>query len=469
MKNGTKNTDLTKSSAWFDAVIVDEKPSRTSGLIFALLTAVLVFAPLAYGSVDAWALGINTILLTLAALLWIFESWRTGEFRFSSNPLQLPVIGLILIGLVQLLPLRAPEIPAETLSAVPTEALSLDPQATRFAIVQIALYLVFFAAALVFVRTQKRLRMLVSVIITFGAAMAFFGILQRLMSADSIFGIRTVQNAIPFATFINQHHFAAFMEMTAGLTLGLLYSQSTKKDKRLLLWIAVVIMGCALIFTGSRGGLLSFLGVVGFITLANFLLKSKDERNGQASFFSSHFGLVGGGLALIFVIFGLVLFLGGDQSLMRGVGINTSQDASNGRFHFWSAAIQIIRDHPLLGAGLDAFGAAFTRYDTWNGTFRVEQAHNDYLQIFADAGVFGFALAVWFIYLLFKKSLPIIRRASDRFRRGVATGALAGCFGVLLHSFFDFPLRTPSNMFYFLTLAAIATVSISYPKLYKKS
>jgi hypothetical protein len=37
------------------------------------------------------------------------------------------------------------------------------------------------------------------------------------------------------------------------------------------------------------------------------------------------------------------------------------------------------------------------------------------------------------------------------------SGALAGCFAVLVHSFFDFTLHTTANALLFLTLAALAT------------
>jgi len=51
------------------------------------------------------------------------------------------------------------------------------------------------------------------------------------------------------------------------------------------------------------------------------------------------------------------------------------------------------------------------------------------------------------------------RESRDDFRRGVATGALAGCFAVLVHSFFDFTLHTPANALLFLVLAALATIN----------
>jgi hypothetical protein len=46
----------------------------------------------------------------------------------------------------------------------------------------------------------------------------------------------------------------------------------------------------------------------------------------------------------------------------------------------------------------------------------------------------------------------------DKFRRGVAAGALAGCFAVLVHSFFEFSLHMTSNALLFLVLAALATL-----------
>ena len=439
---------------------------HTSGIIFFLLAVTLVFAPVAFGAVDFWALGILTLIVFLIAVLWLFDAWKTGEFSFNTNRLQIPLIGFILIGLIQLLPVRTADVAAGALSISAASALSLDPYTTRFAVVQLVVYFIFFAAALTFIDTSQRLRKIVLLIIIFGALMAFFGILQRLANPEGIYGVRPTPYAVPFGSFVNQHHFAAFMEMTIGVTLGLLYNKSTKGDKRLLLAIAVVIMGIALVFTSSRGGILSLFGVIGFVTLASFLRQKTDEE-GEAtkSSFQSKFALIGGGLALVLVLFGSILLLGGGASLTRGIGFINQADISNGRSHFWSVTLQIIRDYPIFGAGFNAYGVAFTRYDTWNGSLRIEQAHNDYLQIFADAGIFGFACAIAFVYFLFKQGLEKINQAGDRFRRGVAVGALAGCFGILLHSFFDFPLRTPSNAFYFLILVTLAVVSVGSTKL----
>ena len=454
--------ELVKESA------VPGRSSRLDGAVFFLLCVILIFSVLAYGAVETWAFGFISIFTGLMTVFWLADAWFNKELKIATSLLQIPLFGLILIGFVQLLPLRSPDVSGGLLSIPAVSSLSINPYATRLMVVQLIIYAVFFAAVFVFINSPQRLRKIVAVVVIFGAIMAFFGILQRLASSEGIYGWRPTPQAIPFASFVNQHHFAAFMEMTIGLTLALLVGKGTDKDKRVLLIIAIILMGIAILFTGSRGGLLSLLGVLGFVIFTNFLRQgnsveavSKDEKRAR---FRRNIALVGGGIALILVLFGALVLLGGDASLVRGIGFTNQADVSSGRLHFWSVALQTFKDYPILGAGLDAFGTAFPQYDTWNGSFRVEQAHNDYLQTLADAGILGFICVVSFVFLLFKQGLRRIGAEHSHFRRSVAIGALAGCFGILLHSFFDFPLRTASNGFYFLLLTALATVPIAFPK-----
>lgn len=457
-----------KNSDWSDAAVAD-KPSRLGEAIFFALLAVSILTVIIFGAVDVWALGLLSVLVGAIAVLWLVDAWRGGEFRFNANSLQIPLAGLIVIGLIQLLPLGGSADLNDLLSVPVSGALTFAPIQTRFAVIQLVTYLVFFAAALNFISNQKRLRKAVVTVIIFGSLMAFFGILQRLADVQGIYGARQTREAVTFASYINQNHFAALMEMTIGLTLALLFGNATTKDKRIFLIAAAAVMGIAIVFTGSRGGLVSLLAVLGFIVAANLLNR---QGGGQISGDSEkqtnlrrNLTLIGGGLALLFGLLGAVIMLGADQSLMRGVGLTTNgQDVSHGRTHFWTIALKIISDYPILGTGLDSFGILFTRYDTWNGNLRVEQAHNDYLQILADAGILGFACVLAFIVLLFKKSLTIIAQSSDNFRRNTSVGALAGCLGVIVYSLFDFPLRTPANGYFFLLFAVLATATIGYTK-----
>jgi O-antigen ligase len=161
---------------------------------------------------------------------------------------------------------------------------------------------------------------------------------------------------------------------------------------------------------------------------------------------------------LIIGLFAGVVLLGGEDALSRFVGTVNSDDPTTGRAHFWSVTVDIIKAHPIVGTGLGAFPVVYTRYDSRNGLYRLEQAHNDYLQILSDGGIVSGILALGFVIMLFRMGFAR-RESRDEFRSGVALGALAGCFAVLVHSFFDFTLHITANALLFLVLAALATMN----------
>ncbi len=451
-----------KVGLYTEKVIIGDENSRLSSIIFVLLCVVPIFSTVLFGAVDNTTWVFITIFWAAIVLLWISDAWKGGGVLINTSSLLLPLIGLLMIGLVQLLPVGGG---TEGLSVPASRALSLDPYSTRFFVSKLVVYVVFFAACLTFINNERRLRMAVLILIIFGSLMAFYGILQRLASPEGIYGLRETPQSIPFGPFVNGHHFAAFMQMTGGLALALLVGKTTERDKKILLAIPVLVMGIAAVLTGSRGGLLGFFAVGAFVLLLNFLSgrwSKADSRDAPAGTFGRNIAIGAAGVALVLLIFGAVFFLGGNDALLRGIGVeNADTDLSSGRTHFWPIALKIFLEHPILGAGLEAFGVAFTKHDTWSGVFRVERAHNEYLQILSDAGIAGFICLVGFIYLLFRKSMATITGTVIGLRRDAAIGALAGCFGILIHSFFDFPLRTPSNAFVFLLICAIATVAIA--------
>ncbi|MDQ3820372.1 MAG: hypothetical protein M3362_22195, partial [Acidobacteriota bacterium] len=110
-------------------------------IIFTLCIAV-VLSTLAYGTVHYWALALFQLGAVSIVILWVVDAWRTGALRLSRNPLQLSLIGLILLGLFQLLPLRSPAGAAEALSVAPVSSLSLNPYSTRLVLVQIGALLI---------------------------------------------------------------------------------------------------------------------------------------------------------------------------------------------------------------------------------------------------------------------------------------------------------------------------------------
>jgi O-antigen ligase len=425
-----------------------------------ILCVIIVLSVLLYGAVDTGTLALLALLSFALVAYWTWIAMNTRELPINPNVVQLPVIALGVVGLIQLLPFGSSSIPAGVLDLPAAASISLDPYATRFFLMRLLLFVVFFAAALTFINSISRLRMVVVTLIAFGGLLAFYSILQRVEDPSSIYGLRQPAQAIPFGTFINRHHFAALMEMTLGLSLGVLFAGDITRNRWPFIAAAAVVMAIAIVLTGSRGGVIGL--VTALISIAVFTAYGRgglSDRTGVGGF-SPKLILIAGAVFLIVTV-SIVLFLGGADPLLRGTGIGPGTgDFTSGRIDFWRTAVKIFLAHPFIGVGLDAFGVAYSSYDASSGLFRVEQAHNDYLQTLADAGVIGFACVSAFIFLLMKKGTDVIRQTSTGFRRGAAVGALAGCTAIFVHSFFDFPLRTPANAFVFLALAAVALVEL---------
>jgi O-antigen ligase len=430
-----------------------------SRFAFLVICVAIVTSTMAYGTVHYWAQGLFNLGGLTILVLWVLDAWGLGTLRVSRNLLQLPLLGALVLGLVQLLPLR--DMTNEAALALGlSNSLTFDPYATRLVLVHFATLLIYFSATLVFIDTPHRLHLMVRTIMIFGFLLAIFGLTQSFTSPTKVYWMRELNQSTAFGPFINRHHFAGYMELTIALPLGLLFAGAVDKEKKLLFIFIAGLMGVALVMTASRGGIISLVAeILFFVVVTAIFRKHSEERHRRTSRLKAVGIRLGLAAMLLVGLFVGVLTMGGEMSLNRLIvdSVNTN-DPTTGRAHFWSVTLQIIKAHPLIGTGLGAFGVVYTKFDTRNGLFRLEQAHNDYLQVLSDGGIIGAALALAFVALLFYRAF--VRAGSrDDFRRGVALAALGGCFAVLVHSFFDFTLHTPSNALLFLVLAALATLN----------
>jgi O-antigen ligase len=429
-----------------------------SRFLFLLLCSAIVISALAYGTVHYWALALFNLGGLTILILWVVDAWQLGDFRVSKNLLQLPLFGALLLGATQLLPLRNSL--STTAAAVGSvQMFSLDPYSTRLVLVQLGTLFIYFAAVLVFTDSPHRLHLLVRTITIFGFFLAILGLTQSFSSPTKVLWMRQLDQSTAFGPFINRHHFAGYMELTIALPLGLLFAGAVEKEKQLLYVFAAGVMGVALIMTGSRGGIISLVAEILFLAFITVIVRKPHEKKRRRSGrLKSATWRLGFAVALIVALFLSVILLGGEWSIGRFVDSVNTDDPSTGRAHFWSVTVQMIKTHPLLGTGLGAFGVIYTGFDSRNGLYRLEQAHNDYLQVLSDAGIVGALLALFFIVWLFRKAIAR-GKSHDDFRRGIALASLGGCFAVLIHSFFDFTLHTTANALLFLMLAALATLN----------
>jgi O-antigen ligase len=414
--------------------------SWANKLAFFLISVIIVFTTVAYGTVHQPVLAAFYLLVAITTVLWAADGFLTGAVRFNSDPLQLTLLAAGIYGFLQVIPFGSVSETAGV-DAIP-RTISVDRFATEVSAVHFIALFLLLGVLLVVLDSASRIRKLAMVIAAFGFVYAFFAILQSVLSPQKIYGIYEARAS--FGSFVNRHNFAAYMEMALAVPLGLIFTGAITKDKRLLYITAISLMGVSLLLSGSRGGLVAFLAEVIFLVLITTGTKSRSSLSLKLAL----------AVLLFIAVVGGAIFVGGDTSLTRVAETAASSDLTTGRSNIWTVTLDVIKANLPFGSGFGAFGVAYTPHDTMSGLERVEQAHNDYLQVLADAGLVGLLIGGFFLFRLFVSGRNAIG-IRNTYRRGIACGALAGIFAILVHSIFDFVLHTTAVSVLFLSLVAL--------------
>ena len=118
----------------------------------------------------------------------------------------------------------------------------------------------------------------------------------------------------------------------------------------------------------------------------------------------------------------------------------------------WSGTIKIIRDAPLLGAGIGSWQWMYQRYKDPGIKSEPDFAHNDFLNLAADYGLVGAGIMLAVVGCFFRHAWGIARTGRTTEQRAFSIGAMISVISILVHSWFDFNLHIPANS---LLLAAI--------------
>jgi O-antigen ligase len=116
----------------------------------------------------------------------------------------------------------------------------------------------------------------------------------------------------------------------------------------------------------------------------------------------------------------------------------------------WLDCAQMLPQHPLFGAGLNAFGVSYPpRQHVWRTDWYFA-THNEYLQIAIDLGLAGVVPAALLLFTL-------LTRAYRRAQQGALDVALfASLVALLAHNLVDFNWQIAANAATFTALAGLA-------------
>jgi len=248
----------------------------------------------------------------------------------------------------------------------------------------------------------------------FGAALAvlsglsqyFLGI--EFLRGSSIYiadgGIRAISSS-----FVHYNSYAGYLVVVLPLILGFLLENDFRGLKAAGLSVFSLLAVFTFVLTFSRGGWLAL--TCAFIFMA----------------FVSRKHLI----RLLPILCLVAIFLFFYPPVQERVLFSFSTTGDNNRFRYWTTALQMIKAHPLLGIGLGTFMGKFSEYSSV--LLSPAYAHNCYLQIWAETGMFSFFSFIGFVGAIVYLG---IRKLFDS-RNSLLLGLLSGVVGFLVQSFFE--------------------------------
>jgi O-antigen ligase len=411
----------------------------------------LVFTPLAYGTVQPWSEAIAELVVLGMAVTYVLAMLRHWEIRVELPPGWLPAALFLALVIFQA-----------------AAGLSLDSHATWREALKLLAVAAFFLVCYNTYRTRAQAQRALWTMIATGTLVSLFGIVQRVTWNHRLYWIGPeIEGGSPFGPFVNRTHFAGLMVVIVPLALALVLSRTrtarrrrrawTWRDRfrewnssegdatRLIPFLVLVMAGAALV-SGSRGGVVAFLAAL-FAMLAGSLAGGRS--------WSARITVVA--LATLLVVLAAV-WIGGDifYGTVERLAEELGRPDDSPRARLWADALNLWRDAPVLGTGLATFGVAFPRYRTAQGPLTFTHAESDWVQLLTDTGFIGLGLAFAAVAALGLTLLRRIRHTESRWARALALAGLVALGASVIQGIANYNLPVMSNLIYLALAIALA-------------
>jgi len=394
---------------------------------------------------------VTEVLVLLALMFWGLKMISREEIKFTSMPLNLPVLSFITICVLSLI------------------------WSNSFFVSLKELPLFLAGPLLYFVITnnicaERQISRILNILLIVGGLFGIYGILQY-NGIDFSFWIRNIGRQQVFGLFGNVNYFAEYLIVPLPIAVSIFFT-SRNKLKKILLLIAILAMGTSLLVTFTRSSYLGF--GVSLIFMSFLFLISRGKK-----IIKDNKKILIAVLVVIFII--TFLFVVPNPLNKSGTIIYkiksrisitqlTQSYSINTRIANWKFTTLMIKDHPLLGSGIGTYKYNSLRYQAkfldqgQNRSFYpsgfADKAHNEYLQLWAELGIVGLGIFIWLIISYFNYGLRFIKKEKDYYRQGIIIGLMGAVVAVLVDGIFGFPLHLPATVILFWLALALTIVMI---------
>ena len=440
-------------------------------LFYCFLTLIF-WVPIPLGSNRPWAWSIIEVvafaLLAFYLLLAIKNKESFTQKLHHYKPLLLMFLTVQLWVILQYLPLPESILYAispnlfDIYSYFPDKAitLSLDPAQTKVASLKGLAYFSIMLLSILLVTNEKRLKLMLAVMVLSGTFQAVYGSLQA-MSGNKLSWILEVHNSsIATGGFIYKNHFANFLLLCISIGIGLLVTYLSRQDLttgraklrqlvsslidgKAVLRIALAMMVIGLVLSKSRMGNAAFFISMTLTGIFAFIYFKQRSKNLSILLIS------------LFVIDTFILgsWFGLDKVKQR---IEQSSFSQETRDEVNIYGLELIRKFPLTGTGAGSFYTVFPMVKKEDIYLYYDHAHNDYLQFTVEYGLPStLLLAIIVLWSLWQTGYAM-RHRRNNLMKGTAFGCMMAITGMLIHISVDFNLQAPANAVYFVLIITLA-------------
>lgn len=451
-----KTAALQSESPWARAC------DRVLGVLLDLtyLATPLVFIILTRDQFELPKLTVLRILTAAMLGLWALRVLAVQRLELRSTPLDVP-LG-VWFGLQVL----------TTLHSISPWVSWLGEYENFRGLLTVGNYYALFYLLVNFVRTRAQIDRLLLMTLLAGLLTTAYGISQFFGVDFIAWNPTSVAKGRYFSTLGNPNFLAAYLAMVMPLIV-VFFIETRSRFRRTLLFISFVAMFLCLLGTGSRGGFLALLGALGVLVGFGVSNALRYYRGRAATENLSLTRLLGreivrhklwvgflAGVAVLLVVLSVTL---GTSHMARVTdSVVHFKDAIRvSRLHIWGPAMNMFRERPVLGLGLDTFKTAFPRYATPEfaaidgSNVASRTAHNEVLQVLTTQGLVGLAIVTWLTVMILIAWATAYRACRDSWRdRLILYGLLASWAAYSLQNLFSFGV-VAIDTFYWLILAVI--------------